>query len=307
MKFILHSVSYSPTWRGQTALPLDKVIEKATQFGYDGIELIAKRPHASPLDLNPDARRRLRETLQMKGLDMACIAGYQDFSSGLEYPDMAHFEKELLYLRETIRLAYDLGCKIVRIYSGFLRPQIPYEDQWNWCVQYIREGAKFAEDCGVYLALQNHSEITVHHQDLLQMIQEIGSPAMKVALDAPYIMKTGEPLEKAVVEVGPLMVYSTASDQLQRKVAFHNAPSTFKMTGFYTLTKTIAVPAGDGVVDYRTFFKALKKIGYDSYMAYEICAPIQGGGSEANLDRCAQKSLAYLRKIYQEVYGEKGS
>jgi len=305
MKFILHSVSYSPTWRGQTALPLDKVIEKAAQLGYDGIELIAKRPHASPLDLNADARKRLRETIQGKGLELPCIAGYQDFSSGLEHPDMAHFEKELLYLRETIRLAYDLGCKIVRIYSGFLRPEIPYEDQWNWCVQYIREGARFAEDWGIYLALQNHSEITVHHQDVLQMIQEIGSPAVKVALDAPYIMRTGEPFEKAVAEVGSLMIYSTASDQIHRTVAFHNAPSTFKMTGYYTLTRLIAVPAGDGVVDYRAFFMALKKIGYDSYMAYEICAPIRGGGSEANLDQCAKKSQAHLREIYREVYGRK--
>ena len=150
MKFILHSVSYSPTWKGQTALSLDRVVAKAAQLGYDGIELIAKRPHASPLDLGADARKRLKETILAKGLELACIAGYQDFSTGLEHPDMPHFEKELLYLRETVRLAHDLGCRIVRIYSGFLRPHIPYEDQWNWCVQYIREGAKFAEDLGVF-------------------------------------------------------------------------------------------------------------------------------------------------------------
>jgi sugar phosphate isomerase/epimerase len=305
MKFILHSVSYSPTWRGQASLSLDRVIDKAVQLGFDGIELIAKRPHASPLDLNAEDRKRLKETIISKGLDLACIAGYQDFSSGLEHPDMAHFEKELLYLRETIRLARDLGCRIVRIYSGFLRPQIPYEDQWNWCVQYIREGARFAEDQGVILALQNHSEITVHYQDLLQMIQEIGSPAVKVAFDAPYVLKTGEPYEKAVAAVGPLIVYSTASDFVQHEVAFHNAPSTFKMTGYYTLKRTQAVPAGEGEIDYRRYFRALKSAGYDSYMAYEICTPIRGGGSEANLDRCASLSLAHLRQVYREAQGEK--
>jgi sugar phosphate isomerase/epimerase len=305
MKFILHSVSYSPTWKGQTALPLERVIDKASQLGYDGIELIAKRPHASPLDLNDEGRKRLRETILSKGLELACIAGYQDFSSGLEYPDMAHFEKELLYLRETVRLARDLGCRIVRIYSGFMRPQISHEDQWNWCVQYIREGAKFAEDQNVILALQNHSEITVHHADLLQMVHEIGSPAAKIALDAPYILKTGEPYEKAVAAAGPLIVYSTASDFIRHEVAFHNAPSTFKMTGYYTLWRTQAVPAGEGQIDYRRYFRALKSAGYDSYMAYEICTPIRGGGSEANLDHCASISLAHLRQAWQEAQGGK--
>ena len=303
MKFILHSVSYSTTWKGQTALPLNKVVEKAAQLGFDGIELIAKRPHASPIDLDADGRKQLKEEIESKGLELACIAGYQDFSNDLDHPDMPHFEKELLYLRETIRMAQDLDCRIVRIYSGFLRPNIPYQDQWDWCVSYLREGAKFAEDHGVFLALQNHSEITVHHLDVLQMIEEIDSPAMKVALDAPYVVRCGVPLEEAVADVGSLIVYSTASDQIGRPVSLHLAPSTFKMSGHYSLTRNIAVPAGEGDVDYRTFFKALKAVDYDSYIAYEICSPIQGGGSEANLDRCAKTSQTHLRKVYKEVYG----
>lgn len=301
MKFILHSVSYSTTWRGQTALPLDAVVDKAAALGFDGIELIAKRPHASPIDLGAEGRQRLKEKIQAKGLVLACIAGYQDFSTDLDHPDMPHFEKELLYLRETVRLAHDLGCKIVRIYSGFLRPQVPFEDQWNWCVQYIREGAKFAEGQGVFLALQNHSEITVHHWDILKMIEEINSPAMRVALDAPYVIKTGVPLEKAVEEVGSLIVYSTASDHKSYPVSFHNHPSISRLPGYYTLMRSVTLPAGEGETDYLTFFRALKRVGYDSYMAYEICSPIQGGGSEANLDRCAKQSLAHLRKVYQEA------
>jgi sugar phosphate isomerase/epimerase len=304
MKFILHSVSYSPAFKGQAVLPLYSVIDKAAELGYDGIELIAKRPHASPIDLNAEGRKRVKERIKERGLVLACIAGYQDFSSDLEHPDMAHFEKELLYLRETIRLAHDLECKIVRIYSGFLRPNIPYDDQWNWCVQYIREAAKWAEDLGVLLALQNHSAITVHHLDVLDMVKEIGSPAVKVALDAPYVTMTGEPLAKAVEDVGSLIVYSTASDDIHRPLMFHlSSPPVFKMSGFYRLTRTRHVPLGQGVVDYRTFLTALKKVGYDGFMAFEICGAFVSGAGEANQDKCARESLAYLRNLYREVYG----
>lgn len=303
MKFILHSVSYSSTWKGQTALSLDAVIDKAKTLGYDGIELMAKRPHASPIDLDQDGRKRVREKIESLGLRLACIAGYQDFSTDLDHPDMPRLEKELLYLRETVRLAHDLGCNIVRIYSGFLRPDIPYIDQWKWCVDYISEGAKFAEDYHVFLALQNHSEITVHHLDVLQMIEEVGSPMVKVALDAPYVSRTGVPLDQAVEDVGSLLVYSTTSDHIRRPISFHLAPTTFKMSGYYNLTRHITVPIGEGEVDYLTFFRALKKIGYEDYLAYEICSPIRGGGSEKNLDRCAKQSLDQLKKFWQEASG----
>ncbi len=75
------------------------------------------------------------------------------------------------------------------------------------------------------------------------------------------------------------------------------------MSGYYNLTRNITVPIGEGEVDYPTFFKALRKIGYEDYLAYEICSPIRGGGSEENLDRCAKQSLAQLKKFWEESSG----
>jgi hypothetical protein len=33
---------------------IEKVLEKASELGFDGIMLMAKRPHVSPLDYDPD-------------------------------------------------------------------------------------------------------------------------------------------------------------------------------------------------------------------------------------------------------------
>jgi sugar phosphate isomerase/epimerase len=51
---------------------------------------------------------------------------------------------------------------------------------------------------------------------------------------------------------------------------------------------------GEGLIDYRGFFQALREVGYRGYVAYEMCSPLRGGGSEANLDRCARQFLQYL-------------
>jgi len=55
------------------------------------------------------------------------------------------------------------------------------------------------------------------------------------------------------------------------------------------------VPMGDGCVDYGAFFDALAATGYDGYVAFEMCAPLLGGGAEENLDRCARGFLNYMR------------
>jgi len=303
MKFILHSVSYSSSWEGQITLPLERVIDKAAMLGYDGIEIVGKRPHASVLDFSESARKRIRDSIASKGLVVPCVAGYQDFADDYLHPDMPKGEKELLFLRESIRLTKDLGAKILRIYSCFLHPDLPRSLMWRQCVKYLKEGVKYAEDSGVILALQNHSELTLNHLDVLAMIEEVDSPNLRIALDPPYICMTGASYEKAVESCRKYIVYSTTSDFIRIPNPVNTRVPGFlhSSVGFFILYQKKTVPLGQGEVDYPSFLSALKKIGYDDYLAYEICSPIVGGGSEENLDRCARESLVYLKEVWNKV------
>jgi sugar phosphate isomerase/epimerase len=58
-----------------------------------------------------------------------------------------------------------------------------------------------------------------------------------------------------------------------------------------------AVPLGEGFIDLPAFFAGLKEGGFDGYVAYEMCSPLRGGGSEPNLDAAAAKSLQTIRKL----------
>jgi sugar phosphate isomerase/epimerase len=57
------------------------------------------------------------------------------------------------------------------------------------------------------------------------------------------------------------------------------------------------VPMGEGCIDYPAFFTALRDISYRGWVAFEMCAPLLGGGSEENLDRCARGFLSYMRRF----------
>jgi sugar phosphate isomerase/epimerase len=54
---------------------------------------------------------------------------------------------------------------------------------------------------------------------------------------------------------------------------------------------------GEGFLDYKTFINALREIGYQGYIAYEMCEVLRGGGSVENLDESARKFLEYVKQF----------
>jgi sugar phosphate isomerase/epimerase len=109
---ILHSVSYSGSW-GQHALSVEEFLDKAAEFGYDGVMLMAKRPHLSVLDWHTEARRWLRERLESRGLRTVCIAGYTNFTADLEHGDIPHREIQIRHVSDLAEMAHDLGGTLV--------------------------------------------------------------------------------------------------------------------------------------------------------------------------------------------------
>src|SRR5688572_14630892 len=130
MKTALHSISYSGSW-GQARLSLEETIDRAAALGFDGLMLAAKRPHASLLDMTPDARRRLRGKLQDVGLVLACLASYTNFTADAEHAEIPQREMQIYYVAELCRLAVELGGKVVRIFTGYEHPAMPYSQAWD--------------------------------------------------------------------------------------------------------------------------------------------------------------------------------
>jgi sugar phosphate isomerase/epimerase len=56
-----------------------------------------------------------------------------------------------------------------------------------------------------------------------------------------------------------------------------------------------AVPFGTGFIDYAAFFQGLKDGGFDGVATFEMCSPLRGGGTLANLDACAATYLEWMK------------
>jgi sugar phosphate isomerase/epimerase len=293
MKTALHSVSYAGVWIGQTALPVEKVVEKAAALGYDGVMFVAKRPHASVLDVNADARRRLRGLMEDKGVALACIAGYNDFCGGSDTPDVPYREMQVLYLTELARLARDLGGDKVRVFTGFERPNVSFDQQWAWCAQGLKESARRAADFGVTLCVQNHHDVAAHYESMFDLLTEIDEPNCKAAFDAWSPALHGTDLVAAVKKMAAFIAHTTVADYVRRpRFKYHP-----RLVNYEREADVIrAVPMGKGFIDYRGFFNALKEVGFNGYVGYEMCSVLEGGGSEANLDHCARQFVVWMKE-----------
>ncbi|UCF44033.1 MAG: sugar phosphate isomerase/epimerase, partial [Planctomycetota bacterium] len=104
----------------------------------------------------------------------------------------------------------------------------------------------------------------------------------------------GEDMREAVLKMREYIVHTTVADyvKLDRYVYEH------KLTNFLERDSVVrAVAAGEGFIDYESFLGALKEIGYQGYIAYEMCEVLEGGGEVENLDKTAKKFLEYVKKL----------
>ena len=290
-KLALHSVSYSGSW-GQALLPVESFLQRAAALGFDSVMLMAKRPHLSPLDLDESARRGLRDRLEGAGLHLSCLAAYNDWTLGMERPDIPMGEMQVGYLGDLCRLTRDLGGTLVRVFTGYERSDTTYDRLWRTVVSGLKESARRASDLGVTLAVQNHHDLAAHHLSLLDLLAEVDEPNCRAAFDAWTPALQGEDLAQAARLMAPWMVHTTVADYAARPryryqpqwVQFTREPDVMRMA-----------PVGEGLIDYPGFFHALDQGGYRGPVAFEMCAPLLGGGSEENLDRCARGFLAWMR------------
>lgn len=289
----LFSVSYAGLW-GQDALDLPAFIARAGQLGYPAVMLAGKRPHLSPLDATPETVARLREALRTAGVRCEVVAAYTNLAlpagAGAEVPVI---EFQLAYVESLARLAAALGARIVRVFTAYETEGADPQAQWRRVVAAVREMCDRARDHGVTVAIQNHHDVALHTEALLDLLAEIDRPNCKLGFDAWSPALRDEDLAAAARRAAPHTALTTNADYV--RVPRHRYRPDFVNYERVQPDWVRAVPFGTGCIDYRAFFAGLRAGGFSGPAVYEICSPLRGGGSLANLDRGARAYLDWLR------------
>lgn len=315
MKFSLDTVGYGGYFTDGENVPLEEGFRRAARFGYDAVCIYAHRPIGFPMDISSDRRKKLKDLAGELDLELGAVVCCTNFMKGnhvLLYPQ----EKEILYVRDAIKLARDLGIKVVRVLAAFFGYfQNPHASQgygeiafgsrsgrvsqakdyleaWHQVKEGLREVALMARDHGVELALQTHPEVTCNNDDTLEMIAEVGVPSLKCGLDLP-LLESQDPefVRRTVRKMKDLMIYSH-SISIAGKKTVGGAPCGW----------TEVTPGSpEDPCQWKVFLETCKEIGYDGYLSHEQCSPIIARGHKignlAEVDRRYQAALEYLKGL----------
>ncbi|MGK7392984.1 MAG: sugar phosphate isomerase/epimerase family protein [Candidatus Cyclobacteriaceae bacterium M3_2C_046] len=297
VKPCLHSIGYSGLWRGQSRLSVDEFLEKSKELGYEGVMLMAKKPHLSVMDYNKADRARLKQKMEDLGLTLVGLAAYSDFTAGIDKPGIPHLEIQAAYIGEIAEMASDLGTNMIRIFTGYERPGIPYDQQYATVVEGLKMAGAEAAKHGVTLAVQNHHDIALHHDAMYWLLKEVNMPNVMAGWDAWSPTLEGlnsKELRESILKMKPFIVNTIAADYvtLPRYTYVHH------LTNYKEEQPVMrAVPMGEGIIDYKTWIETLKEIGYQGWLVYEMCEVLEGGGSIENLDRTAKVFLDYVKQF----------
>ena len=313
MKVGLYSITYLGCWYKDRPLTWQEVLQRAKDFGYDGVEFDAKRPHANPMDWDANTRKAVVDRAKQLGLELPILASNNNFSS----PVPEQREAELLMVKEQIKLAADLGCPILRIFGAWNGitfrdgwanydeaskhgasswPGIPRMIRLDYIKECIAEAAKIAGDYGVTLVLQNHSPIIRDWRDVHEVVSLIDSPNLKVCFDIPHNEDNKENITEAINTFGKSNIHFHFNGEFKRL-------SDGKVVGQPTVF-------GAPIQNYPHIVNELARTGFEGYLCWEFCHTVTDSkgnpGTLKEVDEQTKLALEYMRGLIadaKKIYG----
>lgn len=230
-------------------------------------------------DLTPSEAAQVRRALARRGLAVECLATPL-FKVELPSSDaQGEIDRQLAMLTAALRVAAELGTRVLRTFS-FRRRRFTGEEH-AWVAVYLGRAAALAAEKGCLLALENeHTCTAATGAEAAALLAAVGSPHLKAVWDPGNALVAGETsyphgyaaLKGSIVDVHVKdATFAPASTEPWRLV-------------------------GEGEVDWRGQLAALAADGYDGPLTLEP-HPLAGYGRE----EAAKVSLERLRRLLAEA------
>lgn len=143
-----------------------------------------------------DLAVRARELLAARGIGVAAVDG----TYNMVHPDPVRRARNLDHLIRLINLAPGFGTDIVTLCTGTRddimwrpHPDNQSDEAWADLIAQLRVATGAAEAAGIQLALEpEYNNVVNSAQRARRLIDEVGSPALKVVMDAANLFHPGD-------------------------------------------------------------------------------------------------------------------
>ncbi len=273
------SVSMYSCVRAAQAGQLDLLgfIDYAAARGVAGVELLDMFWSDVEREL-PQVKQRLADA----GLEVAVYS----ISNNFIQPEAEARVRELGDLKRGVDLALELGVDLLRVFSGSARDDVSQEQGEAWILEGLSAGAAYAASRGVILALENHGRFAGRSDQVRAIIEQVGSPALRVNFDTGNFLPVGQDPVEAARELAAWTALVHLKDM--RLAGAGEAGHVFEAPDGRKLTGSII---GEGLVDLAAVRAVMDGAGYAGWWSLEY------EGSEDALNVGVPRSLAAARSM----------
>ncbi|PSP92918.1 sugar phosphate isomerase/epimerase [Halobacteriales archaeon QS_4_62_28] len=249
-----------------TRFELPAAIRRIDEHGYDGVELLADRPHAYLPAFDERDWQALASALDETGIDVSnvnanTVTGYYD-----DAPPSAFFDPTIVtaddddrawrieYTRRAIDLAEAVDAPAVCVATGRPLPGNPPEQAMEYLLDSLEAITEYAEPTDVSVGIEFEPGLLVECTDeVLALIDDVGSDSLGVNLD-----------------LGHAAVYGEDPAESIRKCAGHITGVHLEDIAGGRRGKHYHLIPGHGGLEFAPMFEALDDIGYDGFATLEL-------------------------------------
>lgn len=242
------------------------LIDKAKQLGFDTIDINISHPERFPT-------KAVRNRVKTVGIEAVTTFGLSEDSNVIDR-NLAVRKKGVGTIKQVVDINNELGSKIMGgvFYAtwGYLSGKPRTEEEWKWSVDCMREAATYAnKQSDIILAMEVLNRFESHFLniagDAVKYCKEVGTGNVKVHLDTFHMIREETSFREAVEVCGK------------------------EYLGYVHVCENNRGIPGTGLVPWKEFFAALRKIGYTGPLTIESFDP---GFTELNRLCCIWRKFA---------------
>ena len=276
------------------ALPAEKLFKKVADLGYEAVQLAFAS--VEECGFTPSSHIEIPESVSDAAIEAILAAskktgvaiGAVNGTWNMAHPDRSVREEALRRMDGFLEAVAALGCPIVSLCSGTRSPLHLWHDDpankteaaWNDMLDSMKRAASLAEKYGITLAIETEAgNIIDTSEKARRVMDETGSPNLKMVLDAANLFHAGEAtkanmrprLDEAMRYFGRDVVLAHGKDIKETDgIAFCG-------TGF-------------GIVDFPYMIRELKRLGFEGDMM------LHGIEEEKSLAPCREYMVGCMKQ-----------
>jgi len=209
----------------------------------------------------------VKEALARNGLKLACFGA----CNNLAVPEPEGRRKQLEDITHSVDMAVLLGARIVRVFSGDKPEGVSFEEAKGWILEGLAEAARYAEDKGVTLCLENHGYFAGKAEQVEEVIRTVGSPALQSTFDTGNFLLVDQEPESALQKLLPLVRHVHIKDFEEV-----GPDATGSVLRSLAGKAYVGKAAGEGEVPLPRMLEGLEASGYKGWLTVEF----EGAGDQ---------------------------